>query len=138
MPRTLRSVCQRRGEHDCRWVEMSAHPARTLFNKRFPREPSCDASKRLGPAHTLSRETGSTVTAEETGAQEKTLRRKLPPAKQPYEERTYGSFCPELNLNCMHALTVEDYAYEVESHMRSRPSKPLNVQRSTSFASKSS
>lgn len=117
---------------------ISVSTIRTLFNKRFPREPSCDPSKRLGPAHMLSREPGSTVTDEETGAQKKTPRRKLALVKQPYEESTYDSFWPELNLNCLHALAVEDYAYEIESHMRSRPSKPLNVQKSTSFALKSS
>ncbi|KAI7554795.1 hypothetical protein KC331_g291 [Hortaea werneckii] len=69
----------------------------------------------------LSREPGSTVTDEETGAQKKTPRRKLALVKQPYEESTYDSFWPELNLNCLHALAVEDYAYEIESHMRSRP-----------------
>ena len=100
------------------------YPACTLYNKRFRREPSCDPSKRIGPAHMVPREPGSTVTDEETDVQEKTPRRKLPPAEQPYEERTYDFFSPELNLNCLHALTVEDYGYEIESHMKSRPGDP--------------
>ncbi|GAB1736917.1 hypothetical protein NU219Hw_g287t1 [Hortaea werneckii] len=52
----------------------------------------------------LPKEPGPVITDEETGAQQKTPRRKLTPAKQPWKERTYDSFCPELNLNCMHAL----------------------------------
>ncbi|KAI7208088.1 hypothetical protein KC333_g9266 [Hortaea werneckii] len=83
----------------------------------------------------VSREPGSTVTDEETGVQEKTPRRKPPSAKQPYEERTDGSFGLELNLNCLHGLTVEDYAYEIESHMRFRPTfettSPIATHKST-------
>ena len=96
----------------------------TLYNKRFHPERSCDPSKRLGLAHMSAKEPGPIGTDEETGAQEKTPRRQLPAAKQPWKQRTYDSFSPELNLNCIHALTLEDYACEIQSHMRSMPGDP--------------
>ncbi|KAI7510982.1 hypothetical protein KC347_g3816 [Hortaea werneckii] len=99
-------------------VEFREYAARLRRENRLPTADDLEVEGADGRARNRN-VYGSTDRVEQT------TRRQLPAAKQPWKERTYDSFCPELNLNCIHALTLEDYAYEIQSYMRCRLDDPL-------------
>ncbi|KAI7185122.1 hypothetical protein KC363_g7324 [Hortaea werneckii] len=105
--------------HDNNWkhVEFREYAARLRRENRLPTADDLEVEGADGRARNRN-VYGSTDRVEQT------TRRQLPAAKQPWKERTYDSFCPELNLNCIHALTLEDYAYEIQSYMRCRLDDP--------------
>lgn len=89
------------------------YPANRMYSKIIPRASSLERSKRQGPLKKPAPRfsTGNGRPIYKTTAAPSS-------ATQPFDDRTYDVFSWPLNKNSLHAITPEDFRYEIAGHLR--------------------